>query len=73
MAQVRAHNEGLSFGVTDTANAHGTAHLVQITFKLGTKLGVFNVVDSAYKAFFAQHHHAAPAGSQVRVIIGSIK
>jgi len=73
MTQVRADDQGLGFGVADAADAHISAHLLQIILKFGSELGVFDVVDGAFEALLAQHHHAAPAGPQMRVVIGSVK
>ena len=72
--QVGANQQGLGIGVADAADAGGTVKIVQIRLKLGAEGGIFDAVDLPLKAVLAvMNDHAAPAGTQVGVVIHTEK
>ena len=72
--QVGAHQQGLGVGVADAAQSRVAGKITQILFKFRAKRGIFNVMNLAVKALiFIQHHHAAPLGTKMGMIVRAEK
>ena len=72
--QMGPYQQRLGIGVGNAADTTVAGELVQIIFKFGTEGGVLDIMDLPLEALDTViEGHAAPAGTQVRVIIRSEK
>ena len=71
---MRAHQQRLGVGVADAAHADVALELMQRTFKFRAEGGVFNIVDLPDEPGLRPvNHHAAPAGTQMGVVVRAEK
>ena len=70
---MRTDQQGLRVGIGDTADTAAAVEIRQVLFKLGAEGRVFDVVDLALEAALLGiiDGHAAPAGTQVRVVVNT--
>ena len=73
-AQMGAHQQRLWVGVADAAHADVALELMQRAFKFRAEGGVFNIVDLPDEPGLRPvNHHAAPAGTQMGVVVRAEK
>ena len=73
-AQVGAHQQGLGVGVADAADTAAAVELGDILLEFRAEGSIFNIVNLPLEAaFLIIDNHAAPAGTQMGVIVHAEK
>ena len=70
---MRLDQKGLRLKIRDTADPQISLHLSHVPVKFGPERRILDVVDSPVKPVRSVGRHSASSGSQVRMVIDSVK
>ena len=67
------NQQGLRLVIRDAGNSHVAFHLLHISFELGPEGRILNIVNGSVKSAGSVGSHTASSGSQVRMVVDSVK